>query len=106
MTDDTNPPSTLDHAGPWDEVVNRLILLAPWLVVLGGAGYVGLTGGVNTAVTVSGTIPVLAFVYPAIALFAVTYALALMKFFGASPLAWVLSRAHNLAKNYNPNDTE
>lgn len=100
--DSPDPPSIKEHAGRWDEFVNRVILVAPWLAIVAYAIYILTTGRVRTDITISGTVPVDILAYLVVGLFAVTYALALMKFYGAKPLSWLLTRVHNLAKNYNP----
>lgn len=103
-------PTVKDHAGPWDEVVNRIILLLLPLAVVVLPGYVLVTGQVRLDYSVTGEVPAsLVFqkvVVPGLYLLGgiilVLYALALMKFYGSNPFTWVVARIRNAAADYNP----
>lgn len=103
--DDVDPddaPAIKDHPGPWDEIVNRAILLLLAAAPVAVAAYLGVTGSFGADVTVTGSIPAWAVYVPIAGLYLLLVTLALMKFYGAHPVAWVTQRAHNIAKNYNP----
>jgi hypothetical protein len=100
----SEPPKMKNWPGRADEIVNRIILIAPWVVILAGVAYLGYTGSLSTDIQIVGNVPVAPLVYGLGLILGATYALALMKFYGAAPVAWVFTKAHNLAKNYNPEE--
>lgn len=102
--DADDAPEMKSHDGMWDNVVNTLILAAPWVAISGILGYMILTTGVNIDITFTGEIPIQPFAYLIGAGIALTYLLALMKFYGAAPLAYIFHKGHNFMKNYNPRD--
>jgi hypothetical protein len=103
MTDDK--PEIKDQPGPWDELVNRAILLAFVLSPLAFAAYLIGSGGISFGeIVIEGTIPVRPFAIGYGALVGLVILLAIMKFYGLAPVAWLLEKAHNAAKNYNPDD--
>jgi len=91
-------PEITDHEGPWDEVVNRAILLAPWLAAAVLLGWLIATGSLSMNVRIEGTVSAAPLVGGAAILIGATYLLAVMKFYGARPVVWVA----NTAANYNP----
>lgn len=97
-------PEIEDKPGPWDNILNSVILIAPWVAIVAALGYVIYTGSLSTDIVLTGEVPIQPFAYAGGALIAVTYLLALMKFYGMAPLAYIFKRAHNLATNYNPPD--
>lgn len=102
IPDAEDAPAITKHKGPWDEVVNRAILLAPWVGAIVFLGWLMYTGSLATDLRVQGTVSAAPLVYGAGALVGLTYLLALMKFYGASPVVWVA----NAAANYNPEEED
>jgi len=97
------PPDIKDQQGPWDEIVNRIILLTPFVILLAGTGYLIYTGSISVGqVTISGTIPVRPIALGVGVLLGFTWLLALAKFYGLAPVTWLGEKLHNIAKNYNP----
>ena len=94
--DPEDAPEITDRPGPWDEVVNRAILLAPWVALVVALVWLVAYGDFATDITVAGEVSATPLVYGAAALVALTYLLALMKFYGTSPIAWVA----NVARDY------
>lgn len=101
---DEEPPEIKDHEGPWDEFLNRLILIAPWLAIIGTLGYLLYYGDLVGDVTVSGQVPIAPIVYVTVGLLGFTYALAIAKFYGFAPFTWLAARVRNAAKDYNPEE--
>lgn len=101
-TDPGDPPAVPDQPGPWDEFVNRAILLAPWVAALAIAAWFILTGSVTADITLGGEINTAPVIYGVVAAIGLTYVLALMKFYGTSPVAWI----GKTASNYNPPTTD
>lgn len=103
--DSDNPPEIKDQPGPWDEIVNRAILLLPFIALVALVAWLITTGTVTVGtISIEGTVPVRPLALGAGGLFGFTYLLALAKFYGLAPLSWLFNRLHNLAKNYNPGD--
>lgn len=100
--DPDNAPKIKNFEGKWDEFVSAFILLAPWLIIVIVGLYVVATGSLNTDITISGEIPVNIFAIGAGILIGGTYILAIFKFFGVAPVAWLANKIHNVAKNYDP----
>lgn len=87
------------HKGPWDEIINRTILIIPWILALAYFGHQIYTGNFQS----SGTVRRDYIAYALMALFAFTYILALMKFYGPTAMDWVLQRGHRFMDRYNGN---
>ena len=110
--DGENVPRIRDHAGPWDEAVNRIVLLILPVGVVAATAYLALSGAVRLDYTVSGEIPaetvfnrlVVPAAYVIGGALVVLYALALMKFYGSNPFAWVVEKVRNAARDYNPDE--
>lgn len=94
---DADPPQVKDHRGLWDEALAGLVVVSPFLILLSAlallAGLIA-TGSITVDVTLAGRINVMALlrplVLPAAALLAAGYLLFAIKFFGKSPVAFVL----------------
>jgi len=98
--DPEDAPTIKDRKGVADNLVTWVILLAPW-VGMGAVGvYLAVTGSLSTDVTVAGTIPVQPFAYLFGGLLGLTYLLALLRFFGTSPVAWLINSVASVADNY------
>jgi len=98
--DPEDAPEIKDQPGPWDEIVNRTILIAPWVAIAAVGIYLVATGSISTDITVGGTIPVRPFAYLAAGVIGLTYFLAVAKFYGLKPLAWVINAIANIADSY------
>jgi len=106
-TDDaTDAPSIRRYAGPWDDFVNRAILLVPWVAIVLVGSYLAWTGSLSTDIALEGTVPIAPFAYALGAVLALTYVLAVMRFYGVAPVAWLVEKAHTLATNYNPSEDD
>ncbi len=110
--DPQDAPEIRDHRGPWDEVVNRIILLLLPVGLVASVVYLILSGSLRLDYAITGEIPAetvfAELVVPAayavgLALLAL-YVLALMKFYGANPFVWVVSRIRNAARDYRPDE--
>jgi len=105
-------PQIRDYPGPWDEVVNRLIIVLLPAGVVGSAGYLFLSDSIRVTYAITGEIPaslvfrrlVVPVAYGVGAALLVLYALALMKFYGSNPFAWVVEKVRNAARDYNPEE--
>jgi len=94
---DADPPQVKDHRGLWDEALAGLVVVSPFLILLGGlallAGLIA-TGSIAVDVTLAGRINIMALlrplVLPTALLLAGAYLLFAIKFFGASPVAFLL----------------
>jgi len=94
---DQGPPQVKNHRGLWDEALAGLVVVSPFLILLGAlallAGLIA-TGSIVVDVTLAGRINVMALlrplVFPAAALLAAGYLLFAIKFFGKSPVAFLL----------------
>lgn len=95
-------PTIRRYAGRWDELLNSAILLAPWLAIAAAGLYLAWTGSLSTDISIEGAVPVAPFAYAVGAVLVLTYVLAVMRFYGVAPVAWVVEKAHTLATNYNP----
>jgi len=93
-------PEVADHAGLWDEVISAIIVIAPFLAGIGGLAY-ALYADILTVGTieVAGTVNAAYLVYAVAGLILLTYLLAVMKFFGSSPVAWLASIADSYARD-------
>lgn len=106
MTDDTpdGPPAVKDHKGRWDEALAATIVILPWVLTILGVVYIAWTGGFEPDITLGGVVDGSYLVYGAAGLAGLTYVLALGKVFGLAPIQYIFDKAHNLAKNYNPDE--
>jgi hypothetical protein len=85
------------HKGPWDEIINRAILIIPWILALAYFGHQIYTGDFQS----TGAVRRDYIAYALMALFVFTYILALMKFYGPTAMDWVLQRGHRFMNRYN-----
>jgi len=94
VPDPDDAPEVADHPGLWDEVISGIIVIAPFLAGIAGLAY-ALYADILTVGTieVAGTVNIAYLVYAVAALILLTYLLAVMKFFGSSPVAWLASIA-------------
>lgn len=99
--DPDEAPEIKDHDGPWDELVNRIILLAPWLAILGIGGWLLYTDSLSTDIVIGGQVSATPLVYAGAGIVVVTYVLAVMKFYGSSPVAWIASIADSYQRENN-----
>jgi len=84
--DPDDAPEIGDREGIADNLVNWLILVAPWVGIAAVGIYLVTTGSLSTSVTIGGTVPIRPFAYLAGGLLGVTYLLAVLRFYGTSPV--------------------
>ena len=107
-----NVPRIRDHTGPWDEAVNRIVLLILPVGVVAATASLALSGAVRFDYAVTGDVPaetvfnrlVVPAAYTVGGALLILYALALMKFYGSNPFAWVVEKIRNAARDYNPEE--
>jgi len=100
VPDPDDAPEIEDHDGLWDEYLSGTIVIAPFLVAIAGVAY-ALYADIITVGTieVAGTINAAYIVYAVIGLLLLTYLLAVMKFFGSSPVVWLANIADSYGKD-------
>jgi hypothetical protein len=99
--DPDDAPAIKEHDGPWDNLINRIILIAPWIAILGVGGWILYTDSVSTDIVIGGDVSAAPLIYAGAAIVVATYILAVMKFYGSSPVAWIAS----IADSYERGDT-
>jgi hypothetical protein len=100
VPDPEDAPEVADHPGLWDEVISGIIVIAPFLAGIAGLAY-ALYADILTVGTiqVAGQVNIAYLVYAVAGLILLTYLLAVMKFFGSSPVAWLASIADSYARD-------
>jgi hypothetical protein len=100
VPDPEDAPEVADHPGLWDEYISGVIVVLPFLAGIAGLAY-ALYADILTVGTieVAGTVNVAYLVYAVAGLILLTYLLAVMKFFGSSPVAWLASIADSYARD-------
>jgi len=104
LGDPDDAPQVQDIKGKWDEVVSAVILVAPWVVILAVGLWTITTGSLTTDIRIAGEIPVFWLALGAGVLMGATYVLAMLKFFGSKPVAWLGNKLHNIARDYKPDE--